>query len=42
MVKAVKSYVERALAPLLTRQESTDQILADLEKRVSELEKHEH
>ena len=39
MVEAVRKYVKDALAPVLTRQESTDQILADLEKRVTELEK---
>lgn len=45
MVEAVKTYIERAAAALTkridqqaARQESTDQILVDLERRIEELE----
>lgn len=45
VLAAIKSYVSRSLAPLLQRldaharrAESTDELLADLERRISELE----
>ncbi len=45
VIAAVKGHVARALAPLLARldqharrAESTDELLADLERRVAELE----
>ncbi len=45
VIAAVRGYVSRALAPLLARldqharrAESTDELLADLERRVAELE----
>jgi hypothetical protein len=45
MVEAVADFVRRSLVPVdarlkeqSTRQESTDQLIADLERRVAELE----
>jgi hypothetical protein len=45
VIEAVRSHVARSLAPLLARldqhaarAESTDQLLADLERRIAELE----
>lgn len=39
MVEAVKEFVAAAVTPLKTRQESTDQLLADLERRIEALER---
>ena len=38
VVQAVRDHVQRAVAPIMRKQESTDQLIEDLERRISELE----
>ena len=40
LLAAVKDYFARGIAPLSHKLESTDALLVDLERRVSELEQH--
>lgn len=39
VVESVKEFVFAAVTPLKTRQESTDQLIADLERRIEALER---
>jgi hypothetical protein len=38
MVQAVRDHTQRAIAPIIVRQESADQLIDDLERRIAELE----
>ncbi len=41
IAKSTREHVTGRLKPIQTRQESTDQLLADLERRITELEKRQ-